>query len=127
MFMLTEPNVSAFLTNPINKYNHIHSTNVQAIILLRSHKTECHSFYSQNVDIWAAVSSDKESIVHSSSELTMKCSLIKKCNKMSPQLLEELKYKCRLIFLDSWGDGEGHPVKTCSLKRKYLKGKRNFS
>lgn len=56
--------MSAFLTNPINKYNHIYSRNVQAIFLLKNDKTECHASDSQKVQIWAAVSLAKEKVVH---------------------------------------------------------------
>lgn len=39
----------------------------------------------------------------------------------------ELKYKCRHTFFYFCGNEEGINVTTCSLKRKYLQGKRNSS
>lgn len=112
--------MSAFLTNPINKYNHIHSRNVPAIILLRSHKRECHASSNQNVEMWATVSSG-------SSWLAMKSSLIKKCRKKKVTLtFWELKYKCRHTFFYFCGNEEGINVTTCSLKRKESTRKEEF-
>lgn len=47
--------------------------------------------------------------------------------KKPPLLLEELKYKCRPIFLYLRGHGGSPYWEICSLKREYLKGKGNFS